>query len=157
MVRNMADFGFNGQNIRHRALPRIELWACALSENTQASKTERSVSSSKLAIYHFAAAWKAVKCETIVNGWNKLLNDIESELQFHGFEVEDFYTMMKNAGENNTTEEALLEWLEEDEGDPGYQIMSESEIAQEVMNQKLTDDENDEEEPTTKNNENESS
>jgi hypothetical protein len=39
-----------------------------------------------------------------------------------------------------------LQWLEEDEGDPEYQVMTEREIAEEVMAHDKTDGESDDDE-----------
>jgi hypothetical protein len=36
---------------------------------------------------------------------------------------EDFQTLLRTAGETETTQENLQDWLELDEGDPGFQLL----------------------------------
>jgi hypothetical protein len=37
--------------------------------------------------------------------------------------------MLRSAGETETTQENIQDWLELDEGDPGFQVLREEEIA----------------------------
>ncbi|KAG7176901.1 Tigger transposable element-derived protein 7-like 54 [Homarus americanus] len=94
----------------------------------------------KSAIFNFAASWKDVKISTLANCWKKLLLDTEPELEFGGFEVTDFHQMLHLGGENNIITEDVETWLEENEGDPGYQMLSSEEIADAVC---TVDKEND--------------
>jgi hypothetical protein len=41
----------------------------------------------------------------------------------------DFQTVLRAAGETETTQENIQDWLELDEGDPGFQLLTEEEIA----------------------------
>ncbi|XP_042230039.1 tigger transposable element-derived protein 7-like [Homarus americanus] len=83
----------------------------------------------KSAIFNFAAAWKDVKISTLDNSWKKLLLDTEPELDFEGFEVTNFHCVLHHGRENNKTMEDVETWLEENEGDPGYQLLLAEEIA----------------------------
>jgi hypothetical protein len=95
----------------------------------------------KSSIYIFSAVWKAVNNQTLENGWRKLLNNMDTDLQLEGFEVSDFHRTIWNVGETEVTEDAVLQWLGEDVGDPRYQVMAEREIAEEVMARDKTDEE----------------
>jgi hypothetical protein len=44
-------------------------------------------------------------------------------------EQEDFQTVLRAAGETETTQENIQDWLQLDEGDPGLQLLTEEEIA----------------------------
>jgi hypothetical protein len=46
-----------------------------------------------------------------------------------GLEQEDFKTVLREAEETETTQENMQDWLELDEGDPGFQLLTEEEIA----------------------------
>jgi uncharacterized protein YehS (DUF1456 family) len=46
-----------------------------------------------------------------------------------GLEQEDFQTVLLAAGETETTQENVQDWLQLDEGDPGFQLLTEEEIA----------------------------
>jgi hypothetical protein len=41
----------------------------------------------------------------------------------------DFQTVLRAAGETETTQENIQNWLQLDEGDPGFQLLTEEEIA----------------------------
>jgi hypothetical protein len=55
----------------------------------------------------------------------KLLNNMDAGLQFESCEVSDFNRTDWNAGEKQVTEDAVQQWLQEDEHDPGSQVMTE--------------------------------
>ncbi|KAG7155529.1 Tigger transposable element-derived protein 7-like 31, partial [Homarus americanus] len=63
----------------------------------------------------------------------KTLYNVEVEYDFEGFEARDFHHILKRAGENDITEDDIRNWLEDTEGDPGYQVLTEEEIADEVL------------------------
>jgi hypothetical protein len=44
-------------------------------------------------------------------------------------EQEDFQTVLRAAGETETTQESIQDWLQLDEGGPGFQLLTEEEIA----------------------------
>ena len=54
-------------------------------------------------------------------------------MDFDGFEATDFHHQFAKAGEKST-EEDIQDWLECDEGDPGQQMLTETDIAEEVLN-----------------------
>ena len=69
---------------------------------------------------------------TLANGWNRLLHKSEPVVDFVGFEADDFHQQFVRAGENTTVDD-INNWLECDEGDPGQQVLTEEEIAAEVL------------------------
>ncbi|KAG7170856.1 Tigger transposable element-derived protein 7-like 3, partial [Homarus americanus] len=87
----------------------------------------------KYAIFNLSAAWKALKTTTLANAWKKLLYIVEVKYDFEGFEARDFHCILQRAGENDVTEDDIRNWLEDTEGDPGYQVLTEEEIADEVL------------------------
>lgn len=59
-------------------------------------------------------------------------------MQFHGCEAEDCLKILE--GEAEVTEENVLDWLDADEGEPGYHHQTEEELAAEISrtSEKLT-------------------
>ncbi|KAG7154916.1 Tigger transposable element-derived protein 7-like 61 [Homarus americanus] len=72
-------------------------------------------------------------CNKITHAWKKLLYNVEVEYDFEGFEARDFHRILQRAGENDVTEDDIRNWLENTEGDPGYQVLTKEEIADEVL------------------------
>ena len=70
--------------------------------------------------------------KTLESGWKNLFDDQHAEINLEGIEVSDFSRIIEN-NVGRVAEEDVFEWLEADEGDPGYHIMTESEIADEVL------------------------
>ena len=88
----------------------------------------------KSAIYNLSASWKAITQSTLLNAWNPLLHDKDDDIgDFKGFEVKDFKAVLENGGESGPSAGDVEEWLGEDEGDPGYEILSTREIAEFVL------------------------
>ena len=83
-------------------------------------------------IHNISLAWKDVSSSTLANGWNRLLHKSEPVVDFVGFEADDFHQQFVRAGENTTVDD-ISNWLECDEGDPGQQVLTEEEIAAEVL------------------------
>lgn len=102
----------------------------------------------KLAIFNFVVAWKEVEVKTLKNGWKDLLDDEDADLDLEELEVTDQGRTIQNIG-GEVTEKDAVSWLKEDEGDPGYHIMTGSEIADEAITWEGEDGrENNEEEET---------
>ena len=103
-------------------------------DDTRGERTLTSVKkySIKSAIFNLAASWKDVKLTTLSNSWNKLLHNTDPELDFEGFQASDFRRTLQLTGETLRTED-VEQWLEETDNDPGYQIQSVEEIAQEAL------------------------
>ncbi|KAG7158685.1 Tigger transposable element-derived protein 7-like 12, partial [Homarus americanus] len=110
--------------------------------NTQAEKKSSNQPGWKLnkqsvcsCVFYLARAWKNMKQSTLQNCW---------------FENDDFHARLHLAGEHQVCSNDIREWLEADDGDPGYQILSEAEIAASVQNQgddeELEDEDNDDDE-----------
>lgn len=87
----------------------------------------------KAAIYNFADAWRDVPHATLTNSWKRLLNNSDVQWEMEGIETGDFLKALTAAGETEVTEASVFTWLEEDEVDPGYQVLSEEEIVREVL------------------------
>jgi hypothetical protein len=92
----------------------------------------------KCAIVNFAAAWMEMKTMTLANGWTKLLQNTEPENDFKGSETSDFHAIIKRAGDD-VSKSDVEQWLDND-SDPRYQILSQEEIADSVLQGKKEDD-----------------
>jgi hypothetical protein len=79
------------------------------------------------------------------------LLDTEPKNVFKVFETSNFHTIIKRAGDV-VSESDTEQWLNSDDGDPGYQVLSQEEIAQNLMQGKEDDDDADEEETMLKKN-----
>ncbi|KAG0714094.1 Tigger transposable element-derived protein 7 [Chionoecetes opilio] len=87
----------------------------------------------KAAIYNFSDAWRDVTQATLANAWKRLLNNSDVHWEMEGIEATDFLKALTTAGETEVTEASVLAWLEEDEADPGYPMLSEEQIVKEVL------------------------
>jgi hypothetical protein len=67
------------------------------------------------------------------------------ESDFEGLEQEAFQTLLRAAGENETTQENILDWLEMDEGDAGFWLLTDKEIAADVIKNSAMEEESDNE------------
>jgi hypothetical protein len=76
---------------------------------------------------------------TLANGWRKLLQSTEPENDFKGFETSDFHAIIKRAGDDGS-ESDIEQWLDNDDDDQGYQILSQEEIGENVLQGKEEDD-----------------
>ena len=105
----------------------------------------------KSAMFNWSRAWKDVKSKTLENGWKPLLRGEETAEDFEGFQVDDFRRHLVRVGET-VTDEGLEDWLENDEGDPGCQMLSDDEIASQVLSPEdpESDVEDDSELPTSR-------
>jgi hypothetical protein len=56
-----------------------------------------------------------------------------SHSHFEGLEQGDFQTVLRAPGETETTQANIQDWLELDEGDPGFQLLTEEEIVADVI------------------------
>ena len=103
-----------------------------IEEGKKTKEISRNITSIR-AIFHIASSWKVVKTTTLANGWKDLLYDAEDvEYDFEGFETNKFHRELRKAGEEVSLED-VREWLEETEGDPGHHVMTEEEIAEDVL------------------------
>jgi hypothetical protein len=73
---------------------------------------------------------------------------MEPENDFKGFETSIFHTIIKRA-RGDITESDIEQWADSDNGDPGYLILSQEEIAESVLQGKEEDDDVIEEESTS--------
>lgn len=89
----------------------------------------------KSAIFNIANSWKDFKISTLANSWKNLLVD-----------ATDFHRVLLLAGEEEVTVDDVAEWLDNNESDPGYQIVSDEEIAAQVAAGDQESSEDDEEE-----------
>ena len=86
------------------------------------------------AIFNMAYSWSDIKISTLANSWKKLLMDEEVEADFVGFEAEDLQRQLQTAGEVGPSVDDVRDWLDEQESDPGFQVLGESEIAEAIIN-----------------------
>ncbi|XP_062854201.1 tigger transposable element-derived protein 7-like [Trichomycterus rosablanca] len=121
-----------------------------LEEDRRVQRTLNNINNYNLksAIYNFASSWRDVKITTLSNVWKKLLLDKDFECDFLGFEPQDFHQVLLCAGEKDVTFEDVENWLEDNDADPGYQMLSTEEIADAVLTDKdaVGDSSTDEEE-----------
>jgi hypothetical protein len=92
----------------------------------------------KSATFNFAAAWKEMKTTTSANWWTEALQDTEPENDFKGFETSDFHAIIKRSG-NDVSESGVEQWPDNDDGDSDYQILSQEERAESVLQGKEED------------------
>lgn len=105
----------------------------------------------KDAVYMAAEAWATVKDTTLAKAWNKLLPSDESitapEEPANSQFVSQLARLIKeSSGFEECDQENIQDWLECDADDPGYQVLTDDEIIDSVI-----DDQepcNDEEEPS---------
>ncbi|KAK9752384.1 hypothetical protein QE152_g4270 [Popillia japonica] len=84
-------------------------------------------------IFNLASVVNDMKPSTLINSWQKLLINEEVESDTGGFETEDFQNTPHQAGENRITLEDTELWLEADEVDLGYHILTEEKVVQSVI------------------------
>jgi hypothetical protein len=87
----------------------------------------------KSAFFNFAAAWKEMKTMTLANGWTKLLQDAEPENYFKGFETSNFHAVIKRAADGVSVVTNSGYTMMMVISDPSYQILSQEEIAESVL------------------------
>ncbi|XP_076048822.1 uncharacterized protein LOC143029777 isoform X2 [Oratosquilla oratoria] len=106
-----------------------------LDNNTRGLHTLENIKkyTIKSAIFNFANSWKDLKISTLANSWKKLLIDVEPDYDFEGLEATDFHYMLQCAGETEVTLENVQDWLDENDNEPGHQILSAEEIVAEVV------------------------
>ena len=117
-------------------------------EDTRGLRTLKKIKSYniKSGIYNFASAWKQVKISTLANCWKKLLQDIDPELDFEGFEPKDFHRVFQVCGEWEVSLEDVENRLDDSDADPGHQVMTIDEIADSVTDEPVQDENNSESE-----------
>ena len=70
---------------------------------------------------------------TLANAWRKLHgNSTDVHRYFVGFDSDDFHEHFERGGDR-VAQEDIKEWLQEDEGDPGHQLLSMDEIVEEIQ------------------------
>uniref|UniRef100_A0A2I3GC45 JRK like n=1 Tax=Nomascus leucogenys TaxID=61853 RepID=A0A2I3GC45_NOMLE len=103
------------------------------------------------ALYEIAMAWNLVKPVTISRAWKKILPMVEEKesLNFDGedISVATVATILQHTkGLENVTTENLEKWLEVDSTEPGYEVLTDSEIIRRAQGQADESSENEEEE-----------
>ncbi|KAB0404419.1 hypothetical protein E2I00_020086, partial [Balaenoptera physalus] len=103
------------------------------------------------ALYEIAMAWNLVKPVTISRAWKKILPTIE-EKESLDFDEEDISVaavatiLQHTKGLENVTPENIEKWLEVDSTEPGYEVLTDSEIIRRAQGQTDESSENEEEE-----------
>uniref|UniRef100_M3YLK3 JRK like n=1 Tax=Mustela putorius furo TaxID=9669 RepID=M3YLK3_MUSPF len=103
------------------------------------------------ALYEIAMAWNLVKPITISRAWKKILPTIE-EKEGLDFDEEDVSVatvatiLQHTKGLENVTTENIEKWLEVDSTEPGYEVLTDSEIIRRAQGQTDESSENEEEE-----------
>ena len=112
-------------------------------EDTRGARTLENIKkySIKSALYNLADSWRDIKCTTLANCWNKLLMPREGDdmADFEGFdgghEVQDFFELLRKAGEKDVTRADVQNWMDDGDADPGYEMLTPAEIAAQVSQQ----------------------
>lgn len=122
------------------------------AEDTRGARTLANIKaySIRSALYNFAYSWDAMKVSTLANCWKKLLQDKDIEANFEGFEAEDIHRLLQRGGETGPSVDDVRDWLEEQEDDPGYQVMTEDDIVASVTNPEEENSSEDEDEVPVK-------
>ena len=117
-----------------------------LTEDTRGLRTMANIKNYNIkdAIFNFANAWKKVTEKSISNSWNKLLKGVDPELDFEGFAPEDFVHLLNRGGENTVSVDDVEEWFDDNDADPGYQVLSCEEIAEAVLGGESSEEEEEE-------------
>uniref|UniRef100_G3U0I3 JRK like n=1 Tax=Loxodonta africana TaxID=9785 RepID=G3U0I3_LOXAF len=103
------------------------------------------------ALYEVAMAWNLVKPVTISRAWKKILPTVE-EKECLDFDEEDISVatvatiLQHTKGLENVTTENIEKWLEVDSTEPGYEVLTDSEIIRRAQGQTDESSENEEEE-----------
>jgi hypothetical protein len=63
----------------------------------------------------------------------KTLENTDGDIDFEGLQHKVFQTVLRAAGETETTQENIQDWLGLDKGDSGFQLLTEEEIAANVI------------------------
>ena len=119
-------------------------------EDTRGQRTLENLKAYTLksAIYNFSSAWKSVQNQTLANAWLPLLRGTEDQTaDFTGFDAQAFKEVLNTAGETGPTDDDVEEWLAEDEGDPGHELLSTAEIAASVLAEEEEEEEEDDDKP----------
>lgn len=66
------------------------------------------------------------------------MHDVDLELDFEGFEPQDFHRLLRANDKCDVTLEDIENWLEEKDADPGYQVLFIGEIADTVQEEVTT-------------------
>lgn len=114
----------------------------------------------KSVIYNAAAAWDDVSNKTLQNSWKKLWPDIpinedlseEDDNDGRGGNREIREMLVEIEGCESMEDQEIADWLNVDQCDPGYQLLSEDEIVEEFSqptpNENLSSDDEAEEDAT---------
>ena len=81
-----------------------------------------------------------MKISTLANCWKKLLQDIDPDLDFEGFEPKDFHRVFQACREREVSLDDIETWLDDNDADLGHQVMKIDEIAGSVTEEPVEDD-----------------
>lgn len=103
------------------------------------------------ALYEIAVSWNSVKPVTITRAWKKILPALDEkeclDLDGEDTSVATVATILQHTkGLENVTPENFEKWLEVDSTEPGYEVLSDSEIIRRAQGQTDESSENEEEE-----------
>lgn len=91
-------------------------------------------------VYMGATAWDDIPALTLTRSWNKLLGSekaTESDQQAEDMDVDAHDESIEALAKKldlNLSDEDIANWMQEDSSDPGYQLMTDDEIIQQVTN-----------------------
>ena len=108
-------------------------------------------------VYMSAAAWDDIPALTLTRSWNKLLASDKATESDQQPEDADAHKQSVEALakelDHNLSDEDIINWMKEDSSDPGYQLLTDEEIIQQVVNPSAEEDtdmedDEDQDEPT---------
>lgn len=106
-------------------------------------------------IYDIASSWDSIKPLTLVRSWRKLLpnvernnNQITCQEETECLSAATLVDLVKSvAGGENVDEENITEWFNWDADEPGFERLTDEEIANKASGEKEEQSESDEDEP----------
>jgi hypothetical protein len=75
---------------------------------------------------------KEIKQTTLARAWKKFLDNEETTPEVENCETEDYRDTLQRGGEESVSLDDVKAWLQADEDDPGFQILTEEEIVTSV-------------------------
>ena len=113
-----------------------------LTDETEDSDSQHAKIDMKDCCIMAADSWNLVKSSTLKKAWNKILNKEKNDsgLEESSTENEECKTIKEMGRILSYEENQINEWLNTDVHDPGYQILNDDEIVDEIQGEKETEE-----------------
>lgn len=103
-----------------------------MEEDTRGQQTVNNIKSYKIWHLQFHVLERC-QSDNSLYAWKKIMMGEDPESDFEGFEPKVFHKVLSYAGEKNVDLNDFRNWLEENDADPSYQVLSMEEIAESVL------------------------